>query len=51
MPFKSKAQQKMAFAKGKPWAEEWADKTDQSKLPARKGKKAAGGKAKSQRRS
>ena len=33
MPFKSKAQEKWAWANKKPWAKEWADKTDFSKLP------------------
>ena len=39
MPFKSKAQEKWAFANKMPFAKEWADMTDQSKLPAKKGKK------------
>lgn len=38
MPFKSKAQERWAFATGKKWAKDWADKTNQSKLPKRVGK-------------
>ena len=36
MPFKSKAQERWAFANHQPWAKEWADKTNQKKLPAKK---------------
>ncbi|WP_164716055.1 hypothetical protein [Streptomyces sp. WAC 06738] len=53
MPFQSRAQEKMAFARGMSWAKEWADKTDHSKLPERKGKgkKKAARKAKPRKRS
>ncbi len=33
MPFKSKAQEKWAFATKQPFAKEWADKTNQKSLP------------------
>ena len=33
MPFDSKKQEKWAFANKKPWAKEWAAKTDQKNLP------------------
>jgi hypothetical protein len=36
MPFKSRAQQKWAFANDMPWAHEWASKTNFKKLPKRK---------------
>lgn len=39
VPFKSKAQEKWAFATKQKFAKEWADKTDQKKLPARAKKK------------
>lgn len=35
MPFKSKAQEKWAFATKQPFAKEWAKMTDQKKLKAR----------------
>ena len=35
MPFKSRRQEKWAFATGQPFAEEWAAMTDQKKLKAR----------------
>ena len=38
MPFLSKKQSKWAFANGEPWATEWANKTDYSKLPEKKSK-------------
>ena len=39
-PFRSKKQQKFAFATGQPWAKEWADETkDFSKLPEKVKKK------------
>jgi hypothetical protein len=37
MPFKSLAQARMAFATKKPWAKEWASKTNFSSLPQHKG--------------
>ena len=40
MPFKSKSQEKWAFANKKPWAKEWADKTKSIKaLPVKVAKK------------
>lgn len=39
MPFVSKKQQRFAFATKQPWAEEFASKTDFSKLPEKKKKK------------
>lgn len=37
MPFKSKAQQRFAFATKQPWAKKWADHTpDMEDLPERK---------------
>jgi len=33
MPFKSKKQQRWAYATNKSWAKEWSDKTDQKHLP------------------
>lgn len=33
MPFASEQQSKWAFATNKPWAKEWADKTDYKNLP------------------
>ena len=40
MPFVSRAQQRWAFATKQPFAKEWAEMTDESKLPAYKnGKK------------
>jgi hypothetical protein len=35
MPFKSKQQEKWAFATKQPFAKEWADKTVQKGLPKR----------------
>lgn len=35
MPFKSRQQEKWAFATGQPFAKEWAAVTDQKKLKAR----------------
>ncbi len=39
MPFKSKQQEKWAFANHMPWAKKWADMTNQKSLPKRKKKK------------
>lgn len=39
MPFKSKAQEKWAFANGKSFAEAWAKITDQKSLPEKVSKK------------
>jgi len=39
MPFKSLAQSAMAFAKKKPWAKEWASKTNYKALPKKVSKK------------
>lgn len=41
MPFKSKKQERWAFANKKPWAKKWAAMTDQISLPiaASKGRK------------
>jgi len=33
MPFKSKEQERWAFANHMPWAKKWAKKTDQKDLP------------------
>jgi hypothetical protein len=38
MPFKSRAQEKWAFATHQPFAKKWADITDQKSLPTRVGK-------------
>lgn len=35
MPFKSRAQEKWAFATGQPFAKKWAAMTDQKHLPER----------------
>ena len=35
MPFKSKAQERFAYATHQPWASEWASKTNQKSLPKR----------------
>lgn len=35
MPFKSKAQQRWAFATRQPFAKDWARMTDEKALPAR----------------
>jgi hypothetical protein len=35
MPFQSKAQMRWAFATRQPFAKEWADMTDETKLPER----------------
>lgn len=39
MPFVSKKQARFAFGTKQPWAKEWADKTDFSKLPEKVSKK------------
>ena len=39
MPFVSKKQAKFAFGTKQPWAKEWAEKTDFSKIPDKKKKK------------
>ena len=39
MPFQSRAQQRWAFATKQPFAEEWAQMTDERKLPAYKNPK------------
>lgn len=41
MPFKSKSQERWAFATKQPFAKEWAGKTDQKKLPEKKSNKYA----------
>lgn len=39
MPFKSKAQERWAFATKQPFAKKWAKKTNQKSLPTRKKRK------------
>ena len=52
MPFRSKAQWRMAFARGMPWARRWAHETKGSyrSLPTRKGRtKTKGGRRRGRR--